>query len=177
MVENPNFIAAAMGACRSTTGKDSPVAVDIIITKQGTEVKCIRLFSGGRCRTGDTCVWRENKEPKNQNQKLSIDTKSGLLVYDPSAREILQSPLLPAEHDPVTLTPIQGGILYQLCKRPGIPVGYNILYQSCWGNQAIPGYDPRKIVAIHTFFLRKRLGDNEKKLIKSVRGNGYRLNV
>lgn len=93
--------------------------------------------------------------------------ESGGLVIDPGRHTVTQF------GNPVELTPKEFDILYLLASHPKKVFSAEHLFQSVWGEAY---YESGNTVMVHIRTLRKKLGDDKNKWIKTVWGVGYTFN-
>jgi two-component system response regulator RegX3 len=74
----------------------------------------------------------------------------------------------------VTLSRLEADLLSLLAREVGRIVSRRTLLQEVWGFEA-PERVETRTVDVHVSNLRKRLGDDGRRLIETVRGEGYRL--
>lgn len=90
------------------------------------------------------------------------------LTVDPCRRRIER------EGEAIDLTPREFDILWALAQASGRAVSTKELLKSLWGIE----FDPTtNLVQVHVFHLRKKLEAGRTKMIDTVRGKGYRLQV
>ncbi|CAG0961677.1 Alkaline phosphatase synthesis transcriptional regulatory protein PhoP [Myxococcaceae bacterium] len=78
------------------------------------------------------------------------------------------------EGERVTLSRLEMDLLALLDRERGRIVSRRVLLQEVWGYEA-PERIETRTVDVHVATLRKRLGDEGRKRIETVRGEGYRL--
>ncbi|MBO7746783.1 response regulator transcription factor [Paenibacillus sp. MWE-103] len=93
--------------------------------------------------------------------------EAGGLVIDPGRHTVTQF------GHPVELTPKEFDILYLLASHPKKVFSAEHLFQSVWGEAY---YESGNTVMVHIRTLRKKLGDDKNKWIKTVWGVGYTFN-
>ncbi|NBD25227.1 response regulator transcription factor [Paenibacillus glycinis] len=93
--------------------------------------------------------------------------ESGGLVIDPDRHSVTQFGI------PVELTPKEFDILYLLASHPKKVFSAEHLFQSIWGEAY---FESGNTVMVHIRTLRKKLGDDKNKWIKTVWGVGYTFN-
>ncbi|WP_219834585.1 response regulator transcription factor [Paenibacillus sp. R14(2021)] len=89
------------------------------------------------------------------------------LVIDPDQRAVTQY----GRH--VELTPKEFDILYLLASHPKKVFGAELLFERVWGEAYFEGGNT---VMVHIRTLRKKLGDDKNKWIKTIWGVGYTFN-
>jgi DNA-binding response OmpR family regulator len=78
------------------------------------------------------------------------------------------------EGETVALSRLETDLLAVLAREAGRIVSRRTLLQEVWGYEA-PERVETRTVDMHVSTLRKRLGDDGRRLIETVRGEGYRL--
>ncbi|MFD1956914.1 response regulator transcription factor [Paenibacillus thailandensis] len=102
---------------------------------------------------------------QDEGRKSAIE--AGGLVIDPDSRTLL---LYGKE---VELTPKEFDILYLLMSHPKRVFSAEHLFQQVWGEAY---FESGNTVMVHIRTLRKKLGDDKNKFIKTVWGVGYTFN-
>jgi two-component system OmpR family response regulator len=74
--------------------------------------------------------------------------------------------------DPINLTAKEYELLRYLMRNPGQVVSKSQILTHVWGYE-YPGDD--NLVEVHISSLRDKIGDDEKQVVQTVRGFGYRL--
>ena len=90
----------------------------------------------------------------------------GPLLLDRDTREVLR------DGQPVHLTPREFDLLETFLLHPRQVLSRDVLLDRVWG----PGYfGDGNLVEVHISALREKLGDQERQLLRTVRGVGYAL--
>ena len=94
----------------------------------------------------------------------------GNLTIDPGARKVFKG------GEPIELTPIEFELLLTLARRPGQAFSRDHLLEHVWKGEH---YGDERLVDSHMSRVRKKVEDDpsKPKLIATVRGIGYRLDI
>lgn len=94
--------------------------------------------------------------------------KSGGLVIDDEQKSV------EVDGKPISLTPIEYGILKLLTEHAGRVFSMNQIYETVWNE---PAYNPENTVAVHIRRIREKIEINPKdpKYLKVVWGVGYKI--
>ncbi|CAM3678939.1 response regulator transcription factor [Cohnella lubricantis] len=93
--------------------------------------------------------------------------EAGGLVIDPDKRSVT------LYGEPITLTPKEFDILVLLASHPNKVFGAENIFQQVWGDAY---YESGNTVMVHIRTLRRKLGEDKDKFIKTVWGVGYTFN-
>jgi DNA-binding response OmpR family regulator len=96
--------------------------------------------------------------------------KTGGILLDDSAREVT------VDGEPVSLTPMEYGILKLLMQNPGRVFSSGEIYEHVWNESAIGN---ESTVAVHIRHLREKIeiDPSQPRYIKVIWGHGYRMEV
>lgn len=109
---------------------------------------------------------RARLNSRQEEERKSV-LEAGGLIIDPDQRTLLLYNM------PVELTPKEFDILYLLMSYPKRVFSAEQLFQQVWGEAY---YESGNTVMVHIRTLRKKLGDDKNKFIKTVWGVGYTFN-
>jgi DNA-binding response OmpR family regulator len=90
----------------------------------------------------------------------------GRLTIDAAAREVT------VDGRPVELSPIEFDLLDALAEHPRVALTRRQLLDRVWGPN---WFGDAHVVDVHVSSLRRKLGDRDRSLVRTVRGVGYRL--
>ena len=90
----------------------------------------------------------------------------GRLTIDLAAREVT------VDGRPVELSPIEFDLLDALVEHPRVALTRRQLLDRVWGPN---WFGDAHVVDVHVSSLRRKLGDRDRSLVRTVRGVGYRL--
>lgn len=96
--------------------------------------------------------------------------KTGGILMDDSAREVT------VDGEPVSLTPMEYGILKLLMQNPGRVFSSSEIYEQVWNESAIGN---ESTVAVHIRHLREKIeiDPSQPRYIRVIWGHGYRMEV
>ncbi|TDF94749.1 response regulator transcription factor [Paenibacillus piri] len=103
-------------------------------------------------------------QPSTENKSV---LEAGGLIIDPDRHTVVQYGRT------VELTPKEFDILYLLACHPSKVFSAEHIFQHVWGESY---YESGNTVMVHIRTLRKKLGDDKNKYIKTVWGVGYTFN-
>ncbi|WP_239617652.1 response regulator transcription factor [Cohnella mopanensis] len=104
-------------------------------------------------------------QPSPENKSL---LEVGGLIVDPDNRTVTLF------GNPIVLTPKEFDILYLLASHPNKVYSADNIFQQVWGDAY---YESGNTVMVHIRTLRKKLGEDKDKYIKTIWGVGYAFNA
>ncbi len=162
---------------RLRANKETSMIPIIMLTAKGEEVDrilgleigaddyIIKPFSLRELLARIKAVLRRTREYDKENELITLN--NNLLTINPNKYEVL------VENKKITLTPTEFKILYILAKNKGWVFTRQQLLDRIWGQEKIV---IDRTIDVHIRNLRKKLGKADK-LIKNVRGIGYKIDI
>lgn len=141
--------------------------------------------------TGRQCLWiPDSMPPANDVHREAISTRilrnsitieevKRAVVYDPSSNELLESPLLQPDHEPVRFTRKEGRLMVKFMTNQGITLSKKELETTLYDRS--PESETRVLI-VHIQNMRTKMGETAMNgqrrkgiIIQTLRGMGYRM--
>jgi DNA-binding response OmpR family regulator len=103
---------------------------------------------------------------RRPRRRLVQQRRVGRVTIDVAAREVM------VDGRPVELSPIEFDLLDALAEHPRVALSRRQLLDRVWGPN---WFGDAHVVDVHVSSLRRKLGDRDRSLVRTVRGVGYRL--
>lgn len=184
MLEKAELLSETAGYCSAPDGAlHEPEKITTLITSQNSLiVECPRLDKKtGKCGVvfDATCLQVDARWQK-ENPIWEEETAVGLIVFNADTHEVLVSPLLPPNHEPVRLTPFESVITKTLLEHHGV-VSREVLYAARWGEDSYFSRRTLRTVDVQVANLRQKIGqvpsgEKSSQVIRTIRNKGYCIN-
>jgi DNA-binding winged helix-turn-helix (wHTH) protein len=143
--------------------------------KVGTKCKAFRRSPTEplpKCKVWEFLSNVRTGTKEGENIPIEIETVQGRLVYDEQAHEVLTSPFLPPDHNPVPLTPKDGSILGTLMRDQGRIATFSELKRKMNSDDIL-----NVSVTIYISRIRRKIGEdrNSKSIFENINDVGYRI--
>ncbi|MCQ4085971.1 response regulator transcription factor [Saccharibacillus sp. JS10] len=159
--------------CRRLKAKSEPVAVIMLTAKDAVDDRITGLTLGAddyvvKPFSFEELLARIHARLRNQFPNLIGNVEMGPFRIDERGGEILY------KGQPLTLSPTEYSLLKFMVLNHGSVLSKAKILDHVWGYQ-FGGEE--NIVEVYIRALREKLGDKEHKLIRTLRGAGYRMDL